>query len=106
MGMSWQDGYSCYNTNDIDKIASKADPNHPELILLAHDGDNAFGGGYSYYMECVQNLMNQCVNKGYEPTTIQQYLHDYPVDTNDIVHVEDGAWVNADSYFGDPTFVN
>jgi Glycosyl hydrolase family 57 len=106
MGMSWQDGYSCYSTNDMDQIANAADPNHPELIVLAHDGDNAFGGGYSYYMECVQNLINQCVSKGYEPTTIQQYLHDYPVDPNDIIHVEDGAWVNADGDFGDPTFVN
>ena len=106
MGMSWQDGYSCYGTNDMDTIASSADPKHPELVVLAHDGDNAFGGGYSYYMECVQNLMNQCVSKGYEPTTIQQYLHDYPVDPNDLIHVEDGAWVNADGDFGDPTFVN
>lgn len=106
MGMSWVDGYQCYDTHDMDQISAAADPNHPELILLAHDGDNAYGGGYSYYMECVRGLMDQCVSKGYEPTTIQQYLHDYPVDPTDIVHVEDGAWVNADGDFGDPTFVN
>lgn len=106
MGMSWLDGYECYGTSDMDAIAGKADPSHPELIVLAHDGDNAFGGGYSYYMECVQNLINQCVSKGYEPTSVQQYLSDYPVDPNDIVHVEDGAWINADGDFGDPTFVN
>jgi hypothetical protein len=34
----------------MDKIAGSADPEHPILVLLAHDGDNAFGGGYSYYM--------------------------------------------------------
>lgn len=102
--MSWQDGYACYSTGDMSKIAGTG--NHPIFIVLAHDGDNAFGGGYSYYMECVQNLVNQCLSQGYEPTTISQYLNDYTIDTNDIVHVEDGAWINADGDFGDPTFVN
>ncbi len=27
---------------------------------------------------------------------VPRYLADFPVDPNDIVHVEDGAWVNAD----------
>eukprot|EP00358_Blepharisma_japonicum_P001961 CAMPEP_0202946752 /NCGR_PEP_ID=MMETSP1395-20130829/10167_1 /ASSEMBLY_ACC=CAM_ASM_000871 /TAXON_ID=5961 /ORGANISM="Blepharisma japonicum, Strain Stock R1072" /LENGTH=623 /DNA_ID=CAMNT_0049647541 /DNA_START=168 /DNA_END=2039 /DNA_ORIENTATION=+ len=102
--MSWQDGYACYSTNDMSKIAGTGDK--PIFIVLAHDGDNAFGGGYSYYQECVPSLVNQCLNVGYEPTTISQYLHDYPINANDIVHVEDGAWINADGDFGDPTFVN
>ncbi len=37
---------------------------------------------------------------------MQQYLNDYPVDEDDIVHVEDGAWVNADGDFGAPRFIN
>lgn len=105
-GMSWQDGYQCYGTSDMDNIQVHADPKHPILVVLAHDGDNAFGGGYSYYMECVQNLANQAMGKGYEPTQVDQYLHDHPVDSNDLVHVEDGAWINAEGDFGDPTFVN
>lgn len=43
--------------------------------------------------------------QGYNPTTVQQYLNDFPVDPNDIVHVEDGAWVNADGDFGAPRFI-
>jgi hypothetical protein len=50
--------------------------------------------------------MGQAVSKGYEPTTIPQYLKDYPVDEDDVVHVEDGPWVNAAGDFGDPTFEN
>ena len=46
-------------------------------------------------MQCVPNFVNEAVSNGYNPTTVQQYLKDYPVDPNDIVHVEDGAWVNA-----------
>ena len=52
------------------------------LILFAHDGDNDFGGGYSYYMQCVQGFVNQAVSQGYNPTTIQQYLNDFPLDEN------------------------
>lgn len=33
----------------MQKIAPGNDPEHPILVMLAHDGDNAFGGGYSYY---------------------------------------------------------
>lgn len=105
-GMSWMDGYECYSTTDMNNVASSGNPEHPMLITLAHDGDNAYGGGYSYYMQCVSGLVNQANSEGYEPTTVQQYLSDFPVDEDDIIHVEDGAWVNADGDFGDPTFVN
>ena len=56
--MSWDDGYACYGTDDIDAIAGASEPGHPMLILLAHDGDNAFGGGYTYYEQCVSNFVN------------------------------------------------
>ncbi|KAJ3440172.1 alpha-amylase-related [Anaeramoeba flamelloides] len=105
MAMSWKDSESCYSTGDIQQIADHNEDDHPMLILLAHDGDNAFSGGYTYYTNCVSNFVNDAVGKGYNPTTIQQYLNDYPVDENDIVHVSDGAWVNHDSDFGDPQFI-
>ena len=102
MAMSWLDGYACYSTNDIDKIASSSDPSHPMLIVLAHDGDNDFGGGYSYYEQCVSGFVDEAQSKGYTATTIQQYLSQYPVDESDVIHVEDGAWVNPDGDFGSP----
>ncbi len=57
--MSWLDGYECYGTADIDKIAGSSDSTHPLLILMAHDGDNAFGGGNSYYQQCVRNFVEE-----------------------------------------------
>jgi hypothetical protein len=78
----------------------------PMLVVLGHDGDNAFGGGYSYYMESVPGFTSQAVSRGYEPTTVPEYLADHAVPLNDVVHVEDGAWVNADGDFGDPDFPN
>ncbi len=104
--MSWEDGYKIYGTSDIDRLAAIDNHDDPMLMLFAHDGDNAFGGGYSYYMEGVNKFVSEANHRGYHPTTIQQYLTDHPVDPEDIVHVEDGAWVNADGDMGSPTFSN
>ncbi|MEW5691845.1 MAG: fibronectin type III domain-containing protein [Candidatus Hydrogenedentota bacterium] len=104
--MSWKDGYQTYGTQDIDGIAWANEPATPMLIVFSHDGDNAYGGGYSYYMESVPSFVSQANSKGYSPTTIQQYLTDHPVDPADIVHVEDGPWVNADGDMGSPTYCN
>ena len=61
--MSWQDGYECYSTSDIDKIAGNSSSTSPMLVVLAHDGDNAFGGGYSYYSQCVHDLVSEAQSK-------------------------------------------
>src|SRR5437867_2603380 len=49
-----------------------------------------------YIMEWVNNFASQTSGRGYEPSTVEQYLNDHPVDSNDVVHVEDGGWVYAD----------
>jgi len=104
--MSWEEGYALYGTGGIDAIAGYNDPNHPMLILFAHDGDNAWSGGYSYFNESVTSFCHEAASKGYEPTTIAEYLADHPPAPGDVVHVEDGGWVNADSDFGSPQFIN
>ncbi|MDK9698628.1 MAG: carbohydrate-binding protein [bacterium] len=106
MAMSWVDGYQSYGITDINTIAPANEPNHPMLIVLGHDGDNAYGGGYSYYMESVHNFTTAAVAAGHVPTTVQTYLTQYPVAQNDVIHVEDGAWVNADGDFGSPDYIN
>lgn len=104
--MSWDEGYGSYGTGQIDAVAPYNDPFHPMLFLLAHDGDNAWSGGYSYYNENVTNFSHAAASSGYEPTTVEQFLADHPVDSGDVVHVEDGGWVNADCDFGSPQFIN
>jgi len=103
---SWNDGYGMYGTGEIDAIAPYNDPAKPMLVLLAHDGDNNWSGGYSYYYENVTGFCHQASTKGYEPTVIAEYLADHPVAAGDYVHVEDGGWVNADGDFGSPQFIN
>ncbi|MFO0859172.1 MAG: carbohydrate-binding protein [Phycisphaerales bacterium] len=104
-GLSWRDGYSPLGTGDFSNLAALNTGSQPLLITLAHDGDNAWGGGFSYYMEATPNLVSSA-NSTYPATTIEQYLNDYPVGANDFAHVEDGAWVNADGDFGAPQFIN
>lgn len=105
--LSYENGYASMGTGVIDaEIAPYNDPARPALVLFAHDGDNAWGGGASYYLESVPNLMNEAAAKGYRPTTIQQFLADHPVPPDAYVHVEDGAWVNADNDWGHPLFIN
>lgn len=104
--ISWEDGYNPIGLGHFDALNANNPADRPQLVLMAHDGDNAWGGGYSYYMEAVPNFVNSANAAGYRPTTIEQYLSDHPVPVDDVVHVEDGAWVNADGDFGAPAFLN
>jgi PKD repeat protein len=104
MALSWKDGYASMGAGPIvDNIAPYNDSAKPSLVLLCHDGDNAWGGGYSYYHEAVPNLTG---DTRVRPTTVEQHLLDHPVSASDIVHVEDGGWVNADGDFGSPFMLN
>ncbi len=104
--LGWVDGSQPFPQSHLDTLNAFNDPARPMLVLLAHDGDNFFGGGFSYYMEATPNLVNQATAAGYVATTVEQYLANHPVPADDVVHVEDGAWVNADADFGSPTFLN
>jgi hypothetical protein len=102
----WKDSYSTWDLGLIAPLAARNNPARPSLVLCAHDGDNAWSGGSSYYNEWVGQMAGTAVSDGYEPTTIEQFISDFPPDPNDVVHVEDGGWVFADGDFGSPMFIN
>jgi hypothetical protein len=104
--LGWKDSYSSWDLNLLNALEARNDPAKPALAMFAHDGDNAWSGGYSYYEEWVENFTDQAGGRGFEPTTVEQFIADHPPDTNDVVHVEDGGWVYADSDFGSPVFIN
>ncbi|MEY3026751.1 MAG: hypothetical protein RLZZ238_1648 [Planctomycetota bacterium] len=104
--LGWMDGYNPMSVGELGALEPFNDPARPMLVVLAHDGDNAWGGGYSYYMEAVPNFVSTAEGQGYKATVVQKYLTDHPVPAGDLVHVEDGAWVNADGDFGAPQFLN
>ncbi len=94
--LSYKNGYALMGTDEIDShIAPFENPQRPGIVLLAHDGDNAWGGGYDYYQNSVPQFAQACSSKGYVPSTVQQFLDSHPVPESDVVHVEDGSWVNA-----------
>lgn len=102
----WKDSYSTWDLGLIAPVAAKNDPTKPSLVFCAHDGDNAWSGGSSYYNEWVGQMAHDAVADGYEPTTIEQFINDFPPDANDVVHIEDGGWVFADGDMGSPMFIN
>lgn len=104
---SYRDGFSPQDISNIqNNIAPYADANRPPLVLLTHDGDNAWGGGASYYNEAVPGFTGMAAAAGYVPSTIESYLADYPVPESDVVKVEDGSWFNAANDWGSPQFIN
>ncbi len=104
--LSYMNGFGTMGTGIIDqKIAPFNNPKHPSMVLFAHDGDNAWGGGHSYYQESVPNLAGEATSKGYHMTTIQQFLDHHPVPESDLVHIENGGWINPEGDWGDPQYV-
>ena len=105
--LGWRDSYGQWDISLLGDLAARNNPAKPAIALLAHDGDNAWSGGYSYYMsDGVPHIAGQSAGAGYEPSTVEQFLSENPPDTNDVVHVEDGGWVFADGDFGSPMFIN
>ncbi len=104
--ISWEDGANPIGTTFFSDLETRNDPSRPMLVSLVHDGDNFFGGGFSYYLEATPNLVTSAQSQGYHATVVEEYLADHPVPADDVVHIEDGAWVNADGDFGSPTFLN
>ena len=104
--LGWKDSYSTWDVGLIAPIAARNNPSKPCFVLLAHDGDNAWSGGNSYYNEWAKQFADTAVSSGYEPSTVEQFLSEFPPSPSDVVHVEDGGWEFADSDFGSPIMIN
>jgi hypothetical protein len=105
-----EDGRGGFGALNYESVMSQmesynTDPNHPILIVLHHDGDNFGGGSEGYYGGNFQNFVNWLKDNPsrFVGTTVQDYLDMFPVDQNDVIHVEDGSWAGADA--GDPEFL-
>jgi len=107
--MGIEDGRGGFGALNYEEVMSQlesynTDPDHPILIVLAHDGDNHGGGSSSYYNNNFQDFVNWLGSKPdrFVCTTIQDYLDMYPPQQSDVIHVEPGSWSGADN--GDPEF--
>ncbi len=107
--MGNEDGRGGFGALNYEAVMSQlesynTDPAKPILIVLHHDGDNYGGGSDGYYGANFQSFVNwlQANPSRFVCTTIQDYLEMFPVDPNDVIHVEEGSWSGADN--GDPEF--
>jgi hypothetical protein len=105
--LSYRYGYADEGISKIrDHIAPYAtDPSRPALVMPATDGDNAWGGGFSSWMEATPRLFTEARNAGYRPTTVQDMVNRTPPPADHYVHVEDGAWIFPESDYGSPYFL-
>ncbi|MEO0482911.1 MAG: GC-type dockerin domain-anchored protein [Planctomycetota bacterium] len=103
--LGWEDGFRPLSVQRLNDLAARPS-DRPMLLTFAHDGDNAWGGGFNYYMNAVSQTVSNAQAAGHTASTVEQYLADHPVPAGAVVHVEDGAWVNADGDFGSPQFWN
>jgi hypothetical protein len=105
--LSYRFGYANEGISKIrDHIAPFAkDQNRPALVMLATDGDNAWGGGFSSWMEATPQFFKDSRNAGYTPTTVQDMVNRTPPPAGETVHVEDGAWIFPESGYGSPYFL-
>jgi len=104
-----EDGRGGFGALQYESVLSQlepynTDPDHPILVVLAHDGDNYGGGNEGYYHGNFDNFVQWCLDNPdrFVPTTIQDYLDMFPPAADDVIHVEDGSWSGADN--GDPEF--
>ncbi|MEI8191186.1 MAG: hypothetical protein WCI75_15840, partial [candidate division NC10 bacterium] len=96
-GPSYIAGYQDFPNDIVQDIARFASEGRPLVMGLDTDGDNAWGGGFSSYMESMPKLAQWLDSNGHHFGTIQEYLTRYPVPQDDILDwVEPGAWPNAD----------
>jgi len=105
-----EDGRGGFGALQYDQVMSQVasyntDPQHPILIVLAHDGDNYGGGSEGYYDGNFQSFIDwlNANPTRFVCTTVQDYLQMFPPSETDIINVEDGSWAGADN--GDPEFL-
>ena len=104
--LSYKAGYSGAEIGMVSgNIAPYAnDPNRPAIVLPATDGDNAWGGGSSSWMESTPSFFSSCESAGYAPTSIQDFVNQYGANAP-VSHIEDGAWIFPEMCYGSPYFL-
>lgn len=100
--LSYRYGYANEGTSKIGEFIAPyaTDPARPVIVMPSTDGDNAWGGGYSSWMEATPGFFNG----GYSPTAVQDFVNAHGANAG-TVHIEDGAWIFPESCYGSPNFL-
>lgn len=104
--LSYRFGYANEGISKIQSYISPfaTDPNRPVVVMPSSDGDNAWGGGSSSWMEATPQYFNDSAGAGYVKDTPQGFVNAAKANA-DLVHVEDGAWIFPEMCYGSPNFL-
>ncbi|MDX2080046.1 MAG: hypothetical protein SFU53_04620 [Terrimicrobiaceae bacterium] len=104
--LSYRYGYANEGIGKIGQFISPFanDPNRPVIVMPSTDGDNAWGGGSSSWMEATPQLFNGAASAGYRPSTPQDFVNAHGA-AAPVAHIEDGAWIFPESDYGSPYFL-
>ncbi len=102
---SWEEGYQGSVTADVIKpyTDEAAAMGRMQYFVIAHDGDNAQGragdGGTWANSGNVTYADPDVTGMG-----VEEYLLAYPIPDDDVVHIQDGSWIDTRDSSSDPTW--
>jgi hypothetical protein len=104
--LSYRFGYANEGIGKInDSISPFAtDPARPVIVMPSTDGDNAWGGGSSSWMEATPQFFSSSAAAGYKPSTPQDFVNAFS-NNAPMTHIEDGAWIFPEMDYGSPNFM-
>ena len=104
--LSYRYGYANEGVGKIDSFISPfaTDPSHPVIVMPSTDGDNAWGGGSSSWMEATPQLFNESASRGYQKNTPGGFVQAHGA-AAPVTHIEDGAWIFPEMCYGSPNFM-
>ncbi len=104
--LSYRYGYASEGIGKIQANISPyaTDPNHPVIVMPSTDGDNAWGGGSSSWMEATPQFFNDSGNAGYVKDMPGSFVNAHK-STAPVTHIEDGAWIFPEMCYGSPNFM-
>ena len=102
---SWEEGYlgSARATflSEFDSVEQTK--GRKPFFVIAHDGDNSSGRAGS--IETWRAAYNVTyAEKGVRAMGIDEYLAAYPIPADDVVHVQDGSWIDTRDSSADPSW--
>jgi hypothetical protein len=102
---SWEEGYQGSVTaaaiKPFESIA--AGLNRKQFFVVAHDGDNSSGraGDGGTWLNSGRVTYS---DSGVRGMGVDEYLRAHPIPNDDVVHVQDGSWIDTRDSSADPTW--
>lgn len=104
--LSYRYGYANEGIGKIQSFISPyaTDSSKPVIVMPSSDGDNAWGGGFSSWMEATPQYFNEAAGAGYAKDMPGSFVNSHKANAS-VAHIEDGAWIFPEMDYGSPNFM-